>query len=92
MKHNEIFEKLYLILQVGITMLTPILLCFLAGYLIDRHFGTSLLVFFIILGVLSGYRAVYVLLRSHIKGNEKKDEPDKEWVKKAFEEDEQDKK
>lgn len=92
MKHNQVFEKLYLILQVGITMLTPILLCMAAGFLIDRHFGTSLLAFFIILGVLSGYRAVYVLLKNHIKGIEKKDEPDKEWVKKAFEETEQDKK
>jgi F0F1-type ATP synthase assembly protein I len=90
MKHHEVFSKLYLILQVGITMLTPILICFAAGYLIDRHFGTSLLAFFIIMGILSGYRAVYSLLKSHIKESEKKDEPDKEWIKKAFEETESD--
>lgn len=92
MKHHEVFEKLYLILQVGITMLTPILLCMAAGYFIDRRFGTSLLAYFIIIGVLSGYRAVYSLLKSHIKESKEKDEPDQEWVKKAFEETEQDKK
>ncbi len=90
MKDNrEVLGTLYLILQVGITMMVTFGLCFAIGFFLDKYLGTKLLWVFILLGILSGYRAVYLLIRRHIKGsaNERK-EP--EWAKRAFHPDDED--
>ena len=88
-KDHEVLETIFLILQVGITMMVTLGICFGLGYLIDRKFGTHWIFFFIVLGILSGYRAVYLLIKKHIKGS-KEDEPE-EWVKKAFDKVDEDK-
>lgn len=85
---HEVIRSLVLVLQVGISMLVPIAICFSAGYLIDRHFGTKWIFAFIVLGILSAYRATYLLIKSHIKRTDD-DEPE-EWVKKAFNKDDED--
>lgn len=83
---REVLETLFLILQVGITMLVTIGICFAIGFLLDHYLETHLLWVFIILGILSGYRAVYLLIRRHIHG---KPEDDKqEWYHRAFSEEE----
>ncbi len=87
-KNHEVLETLFLVLQVGITMMVTFGICFGAGYFIDKKFGTKLIFFFIVLGILSGYRAVYLLIKKHIHGKE--EEPE-EWVKKAFNKDDEDK-
>ena len=74
---------LFLILQIGITMLVTFGLCFAAGLLLDRKFGTKLLWVFIVLGILSGYRAVYLLIRRHIRGKAY-ERTIPEWERKAF--------
>lgn len=86
---NKIMQKLLFISQLGITMLTTIFICVIAGLLIDKYFGTSLLIFFIILGVISGSWAVLKMLMKFVKQMEKEEEDkkndkDREWVKKAF--------
>ncbi len=78
---------LFLILQIGITMLVSIFLCTGLGYLLDRCFGTKFIIIIgIVLGVLGGYRAVYLLIKKFIAKDKKDDKSDKdrEWVKKAF--------
>ena len=71
--NNQVWKMIYLITQIGVTMLTTIFLCVGLGYLIDRHFGTSLMVWFIVLGVVAGFRSVYILIRRYIgNDNEKK--------------------
>ena len=80
---GEVLNTLFLILQVGITMLVTFGLCFALGLWLDKQFGTKLLWVFIILGILSGYRAVYLLIRKHIKNN-KKDPRQPDWAEKAF--------
>ena len=88
-EHRPVLETLFLILQVGITMMVTFGLCFVIGLLLDRHLGTHLLWVFILLGIASGYRAVYLLIRRHIKGNtDETEEP--EWAKRAFHPDDQD--
>ena len=57
--------------QFGITMLVPIFLCFFAGRLLDKHFGTvwwTIILFFI--GALAGFRNIYVLSKKFFKNDE----------------------
>ena len=86
---REVLDTLFLVLQVGITMLVTFGLCFAIGFFLDKYLGTKLLWVFIILGILSGYRAVYLLIRRHIKGSANgRNEP--EWAKRAFHPDDED--
>lgn len=64
---SQVARVLTLISQIGITMLTSIFLCGAIGYFIDNKFGTSTLIFFIILGILGGYRGVYSLVKGFIR-------------------------
>ncbi len=82
--HYEALSKLVLITQVGISMMTPIFLCLILGYYIDRYFGTHTIIFLIILGVGAGFRTAYNVLRKELEEAKKPDEEDREWVKKAF--------
>ena len=82
--NNDVISKLVLISQIGITMLTAIAIGFVLGYYIDKFLGTHLLLIFIVLGILGGYRSVYKLIKNEIKGSAKQNYEDKEWVKKAF--------
>lgn len=66
MGNNNIAKMLFLITQIGITMLTTIFLCLGIGYVIDKAFGTHLMVWFIVLGVLAGFRSVGILLKKFI--------------------------
>ncbi len=88
-EQRPVLETLFLILQIGITMMVTFGLCFAIGLLLDRHFGTKLLWVFILLGIASGYRAVYLLIRRHIKGKTY-DTEEPEWAKRAFHPDDAD--
>lgn len=55
-------KMLALITQLAVSMLTAILICGGIGYVIDAYFGTNALVFFLILGVLGGYKACYNII------------------------------
>ncbi len=64
--NNQIIKMIYLITQIGFTMLITIFLCIGLGYIIDKNFNTNLMVWFIMLGVVSGFRSVYILIRKFI--------------------------
>ena len=55
-------KMLALVTQLAISMLTAILISGLIGYGIDYYFDTNALVFFLILGVLGGYRSCYSII------------------------------
>ncbi|MGN0438070.1 MAG: AtpZ/AtpI family protein [Lachnospiraceae bacterium] len=55
-------KMLALVTQLAISMLTAILISGLIGYGIDYYFNTNTLVFFLILGVLGGYRSCYSII------------------------------
>ncbi|MBE5932300.1 MAG: AtpZ/AtpI family protein [Lachnospiraceae bacterium] len=72
--HGQVVKMLFLISQIGITMLVTIFLCIVLGMAVDKFFGTKLLVWFIVLGVVSGFRSVFILVRGYIgedNGNKK---------------------
>ena len=55
-------KMLALLTQLAVSMLTAILICGGIGYAVDAYFGTNILVFFLILGVLGGYKACYNII------------------------------
>lgn len=69
-------STLYLITQIGIGMMTPIALCTIAGYLLDRFFGfgSAGFVFLMFFGIAVGYRNVWMLVRKYTR-DEKPEEP-----------------
>lgn len=67
--HKEVFHGFSMVLQFGINMIVPILLCTFAGIFLDRLFSTSFIViimFFI--GAMAGFRNIFVFARNMNKG------------------------
>ena len=64
-------KTLYLITQIGFTMVVTIFISMGIAYLINRIFGKDFMVWFIVIGVLAGFRSVYILIRKFL------DDPDK---------------
>ena len=65
---NEVANTLVLIVQIGVTMLVPILMCSIGGAWLDHKFQTrwiGVLVF--ILGTIAGFQNVYRLVRKYLK-------------------------
>lgn len=69
MKIKEVMRALSLLTQVGIAMFVPIFLCVLLGSFIDEKLGTGVvfLIIFIIIGVISSFRSLYVLTSKFFK-------------------------
>ncbi|MBR4515529.1 MAG: F0F1-ATPase subunit [Lachnospiraceae bacterium] len=63
---HQVGRMLVLILQIGLTMLTAVFMCIGLAYLINWLFGIDLMVWLIILGVVSGFRAAYILIKRYI--------------------------
>ena len=68
-KADGTVSTLVLITQIGIGMMTPIALCAVAGYFIGRWTGLDAPVFigFMFLGIIVGYRNVWVMVRKYTK-------------------------
>ena len=94
MKHTHFLRNITLISQIGISMLTAVGLCLALGMWVDQKFGTNFLIGFLFLGVASGYRSAYDVIKK-INGpiwqeNETDRETDKEMTgnEEGFEQDE----
>jgi len=57
-----VLKMLALLSQLAISMLTAVFICGLVGYTIDAYFQTNTMIFFLILGVLGGYKACYKII------------------------------
>lgn len=57
---------------MGVTMLTPVVLCLILGNFLDSLFGTApiLMLLFIVLGVMAGFRSVYMISRDMYQGED----------------------
>ncbi len=59
-----VYRSIVQILQFGINMLVPILLCTFLGIFLDRILGTSFLVIvFFFIGAVAGARNIYIFAR-----------------------------
>ncbi len=64
MKNRRIVAQTFsLITQVGISIITPILLCIIVGVWLEKKFNIAITIPLIILGVVAGVRNAYVLLK-----------------------------
>lgn len=69
----DYLKNLGLITQVGLLMAIPIFLCVFGGIWLDERFGTSplFLIIFILLGVLSAFRNMYVTIMAQVDHTKK---------------------
>lgn len=67
---HKVFQNLALISQLGISMLTPVLLCVWFGTWLRDKTGIDLVIPLILIGVFAGARSVYALLRGALKDSE----------------------
>lgn len=87
-ENRSTFRALTMISQIGITILTPIGLCVIAGYYLDKHFNKSywvIVLFF--LGVLAAFRNVYYLTKSFYEKDLKQENEELEYWKRFTTED-----
>ena len=76
MYKSEVFKTWALVLQLGISMLVPILLLIAFAHILDSLFGVNLMLIAVILGLFSGIRNTYVILKNYL--NSIKNEQGKE--------------
>lgn len=78
---RSVLKALTMISQVGITFLTPICLCVIAGYYLDKHFKTHyIFIILFFLGVLAAFRNVYYLTKSfYLKDLKRENEELEYW-------------
>lgn len=63
-KDHAVRKALVMVSQVGISMITPVMLCGIIGYYMDRRSGASFwFILFVILGIMAAFRNVYYMLR-----------------------------
>lgn len=74
-KRRELIRCLALVSQLGITMLTPVILCVFIGIWLDKRFSTYFTLPFLILGILAGARSAYLLAKK-AAGKEDEEEED----------------
>ena len=65
-------KMLYLITQIGFTMVVTIFISMGIAYLINHIFGKDFMVWFIVIGVLAGFRSVYILIRKFLDDSDKR--------------------
>lgn len=81
-KNHGVIRAFTMVSQIGISFITPIGLCVIAGYYIDRHFHTScwfIILFF--LGVLAAFRNVYILTKGFYEMDLKRENEELEYWK-----------
>lgn len=64
---KKVWKYMAMITQVGISMLSPVVLCVFVGYWLDQKFGWFTTVPFLILGILAGGRNTWKILNELIE-------------------------
>lgn len=66
---KDVIRAWSLLIQLGISMIIPIIFCLFIGRWIDGFFGTKpvFMIIFIIMGVAAGFRSVYMLTKEFYK-------------------------
>ena len=73
--NNQVVKALSLILQIGITMLTPIFLSLFIGIQLDKWLKTGFFVIiFLVMGVAAAFRSVYYLTKNFYAKDLKREE------------------
>ncbi|MCR5097634.1 MAG: AtpZ/AtpI family protein [Lachnospiraceae bacterium] len=71
-KNREVFEMLTLIMQLGISMLVPIMMCTLIGVWLGKRAESNVIpVVGFVIGAVAGLESVYKIVKKYI---DKKDD------------------
>ena len=78
---SEVFKTWTLVLQLGLTILVPLLLLVALGHLIKDKLGIDLMLVFVIVGIVTGVRNAYVILRNYVNMMKNTKNKDSELMK-----------
>lgn len=80
---KSVYRSLAMVTQLGVCVLTPILLGIFAGSYMDSRYGTHVTLIFLILGVLGGGRGAYMMAKRLIdqEAKEMKREQEKQIIR-----------
>ena len=78
---SDVFKSWALVLQLGISMLVPILMLVAIGYLIKTYLDVDLMLILIIFGLFVGIRNVYVILRNYLNSMDNSGRKESELMK-----------
>lgn len=79
---SDVFKSWALVLQLGISMMVPILLLVALAYFLKSKFGIDLMLALVIFGVLVGIRNVYVILKNYLNTMDNNKNKESELLKK----------
>lgn len=81
MYKSEVFKSWTLVLQLGISMVVPILLLVAGAYFIKTKLNVDLMLFCVVFGVIVGARNVYVILRNYLNSMDNSKNKESELLK-----------
>lgn len=77
---KNVLRALIMITQIGIGMLTPILLCAYGGYYLDQWLSTSYwFIILLMIGILAAFRNVYYLTKQFYTKDLKREEEELQY-------------
>lgn len=75
MKYKKsVYKTFALITQLGLSILTPIILCVVIGVWIDNRFSIGITIPLMILGILAGGRNAFILAKHANEDQEEKED------------------
>lgn len=80
--NKDVFRTWALVLQLGISMLVPILLLVAFGYFLKERFNLDAMLFCVIFGTLVGIRNVCAIVKNYLSTIDKNKSKESELVKK----------
>ena len=63
---SEVFKSWALVLQLGISIMVPVFLMIAFAYLLKEKFQVDVMLLFVIIGIVTGVRNVYVILKNYL--------------------------
>lgn len=84
---SEVVKAMSMVIQIGINMMVPVFLCLFIGYKLDKWLGTNyLVIIFIILGVLAGFKSVYSIIKGFFEKNLRKEKENQQYFADLYKE------
>lgn len=77
---NAVAKALTMLLQVAITMMSPLVVCGVIGYMLNQRFDTTLwFLVMMVLGVMAAFRNFFHLLRGFYEKDLKEEKAKQEY-------------
>lgn len=80
-KDKNVAKGIAMISQIGITMMTPILLCIFIGYQLDKHFETKIwFIIFMVLGIITAFRNVHYITKQFYAKDKAREDAELKYI------------